>query len=65
MATPREWVRVEESASDMFARVSRARPILHLPPPLQRLPLRIGNVVEIVGPSPSAKSELLIQKARV
>ncbi|KAK1257971.1 hypothetical protein QJS04_geneDACA017284 [Acorus gramineus] len=45
----------------MFSRVSRERPILHFPPPLQRLPLRIGNVVEIVGPSPSAKSELLIQ----
>lgn len=38
----------------------RERPLL-LPPPLDRVPLRLGNVVEIVGPSPSSKTHLLIQ----
>ncbi|KAF7135260.1 hypothetical protein RHSIM_Rhsim08G0000700 [Rhododendron simsii] len=40
----------------------RERPLL-LPPPLDRVPLRLGNVVEIVGPSPSSKTHLLIQAA--
>lgn len=34
-----------------------------LPPPLHRVPLRAGNVLELVGPSPSAKTHILIQAA--
>lgn len=58
--TAREWIAGDESAREMLMRALTARPALHLPP-LHRLPLRPGNVVEIVGPSPSAKSEILIQ----
>ncbi|OVA14976.1 hypothetical protein BVC80_65g23 [Macleaya cordata] len=60
--TPREWISGDESAKEMLARVLTERPFL-LIPPLHRVPLRVGNVVEIVGPSPSAKTEILIQAA--
>ncbi|KAL6956547.1 DNA repair protein xrcc2 [Sarracenia purpurea var. burkii] len=54
------WIEGEESAKAMLARVLRERPLLLLPP-LHRVPLRVGNVVELVGPSPSAKTQILIQ----
>ncbi|XP_077234626.1 homolog of X-ray repair cross complementing 2 (XRCC2) [Tasmannia lanceolata] len=62
MAAVDGWIKGDESAKEMLARVLTERPFLLLPP-LHRLPLRFGNVVEIVGPSPSAKSEILIQAA--
>ncbi|MCL7037877.1 hypothetical protein MKW94_023593 [Papaver nudicaule] len=62
MATPAEWINGDESAKEMLSRVLTERPFL-LIPPLHRVPLRVGNVVEIVGPSPSAKTQILIQAA--
>ncbi|KAL9251416.1 DNA repair protein XRCC2-like protein [Drosera capensis] len=60
----REWIRGDETAKDFFARIFAERPPpLPLPPPLHRVPLRAGNVVEIVGPSPSAKSQILLEVA--
>ncbi|KAK7258054.1 hypothetical protein RIF29_32459 [Crotalaria pallida] len=56
------WIRGDETAAEMLSRVSTLRPF-SLPPPLHRVPLRVGNVLEIVGPSPSAKTHLLIQAA--
>ncbi|XP_057456611.1 DNA repair protein XRCC2 homolog isoform X2 [Lotus japonicus] len=56
------WIRVDESGSDMLRRVQRVRPFL-LPPPLHRVPLRAGNVLELLGPSPSAKTHILIHVA--
>lgn len=54
------WIEGDESAKEMLGRVFRERPLL-LIPPLHRVPLRVGNVVEIVGPSPSAKTHFLLQ----
>ncbi|GLT47765.1 hypothetical protein SLA2020_214290 [Shorea laevis] len=59
---PQEWLGEDESAKEMLDRVQTERPFLLLPP-LHRVPLRVGNVVEIVGPSPSAKTHILIQAA--
>ncbi|KAL6010709.1 hypothetical protein ACLOJK_001147 [Asimina triloba] len=56
----RAWIDGDETAKEMLARLLTERPFLFLPP-LHRVPLRVGNVVEIVGPSPSAKTEVLIQ----
>ncbi|THG23964.1 hypothetical protein TEA_004687 [Camellia sinensis var. sinensis] len=55
------WIEGEESAKAMLERVLRERPLLLLLPPLHRVPLRFGNVVELLGPSPSAKTHILIQ----
>ncbi|XP_052190143.1 DNA repair protein XRCC2 homolog isoform X2 [Diospyros lotus] len=57
------WVQAEESAKAMLGRVFKERPLLLLRPPFHRVPLRPGNVVEVVGPSPSAKTHILIQAA--
>ncbi|KAG2701763.1 hypothetical protein I3760_06G058800 [Carya illinoinensis] len=62
VASPREWIDRNESAKAMLARVLTARPLLLLPP-LHRVPLRVGNVVELVGTSSSAKTQILIQAA--
>ncbi|PON84318.1 DNA recombination and repair protein-like, ATP-binding domain containing protein [Trema orientale] len=62
MEVRRRWIDGDESAGEMLARLSTERPFLLLPP-LHRLPLRVGNVVELVGPSPSAKTLILIQAA--
>ncbi|XP_020277422.1 DNA repair protein XRCC2 homolog isoform X2 [Asparagus officinalis] len=62
MENPRDWILGDETARDFLSRVLSERPSLLLPP-LHRVPLRAGNVVEIVGPSPSAKSEILLQAA--
>ncbi|XP_043713341.1 DNA repair protein XRCC2 homolog [Telopea speciosissima] len=57
-----EWINGDESAKEMLERILTERPLLLLPP-LHRVPLRVGNVVEIVGPSPSAKTQILVQAA--
>ncbi|XP_058180686.1 DNA repair protein XRCC2 homolog isoform X2 [Rhododendron vialii] len=58
------WLEGEESAKAMLSRrITRRERPLFLPPPLDRVPLRLGNVVEIVGPPPSSKTHLLIQAA--
>ncbi|BBG94668.1 homolog of X-ray repair cross complementing 2, partial [Prunus dulcis] len=56
------WIDGDESAAKMLGRVATERPFLLLPP-LHRVPLRVGNVVELVGPSASAKTHILIQAA--
>jgi len=56
------WIAGDESGSEMLKRVWRVRPFV-LPKPLHRVPLRVGNVLELVGPSPSAKTQILIQTA--
>ncbi|KAF5737803.1 putative X-ray repair cross complementing 2 (XRCC2) [Tripterygium wilfordii] len=56
------WIDGDESAKEMLSRVLKERPFLLLPP-LHRIPLRVGNVVELVGSSPSAKTHILIQAA--
>ncbi|KAJ8752389.1 hypothetical protein K2173_004025 [Erythroxylum novogranatense] len=58
------WIEVDESAKDMVSRLLLAHASFSLlPPSFHNLPLRLGNVVEIVGPSPSAKTHILIQAA--
>ncbi|KAJ7954500.1 DNA repair protein XRCC2-like [Quillaja saponaria] len=59
---PQSWIVGDESAKEVLDRVFMERPFLLLPP-LHRVPLRVGNVVELVGPSPSAKTQILIQAA--
>ncbi|CAN8251644.1 unnamed protein product [Cochlearia groenlandica] len=59
---PRRWIRDDETAKRMLSRVLRDRAFLLLPP-LHRVPLRAGNIVEITGASPSAKTQILIQSA--
>ncbi|KAA8547091.1 hypothetical protein F0562_003520 [Nyssa sinensis] len=56
------WIQGDESAKEMLGRVLTERPFLLLPP-LHRVPLRVGNVVEIVGPAHSAKTDILMQAA--
>lgn len=57
------WIDGDESAAKMLGRVATERPFLLLPP-LHRVPLRVGNVVELVGPSASAKTHILIQVSK-
>nr|GMD79320.1 DNA repair protein XRCC2 homolog isoform X1 [Ipomoea batatas] len=57
----RDWIETDETAKQYLSRVLTERPFVPLPPPIHRLPLRAGNIVEIVGPSPSAKTQILIQ----
>ncbi|XP_022633608.1 DNA repair protein XRCC2 homolog isoform X5 [Vigna radiata var. radiata] len=57
-----KWIEGDESGTEMLSRVSSVRPFL-FPPPLHRVPLRVGNVLELVGPSPSAKTQILINAA--
>ncbi|KAF8091234.1 hypothetical protein N665_0451s0047 [Sinapis alba] len=59
----RDWIRCDETAKQMLSRVLGDRAFLLLPPPLHRVPLRAGNVVEITGSSPTAKTQILIQSA--
>lgn len=59
----KRWIDGDESAREMLGRVLSERPVMMLPPPLHRIPVRAGNVVEISGASPSAKTLLLIQAA--
>ncbi|WOL17855.1 hypothetical protein Cni_G26648 [Canna indica] len=59
---PRTWIHGDESAKEMLSRVLAERPSLLLPP-LHRLPLQVGNVAEITGPSSSGKSQVLLQAA--
>ncbi|XP_019236279.1 PREDICTED: DNA repair protein XRCC2 homolog isoform X2 [Nicotiana attenuata] len=62
-SSARQWIEGDETAKQFLTRVLSERPFLPLPPPLHRIPLRAGNVVEIVGPSPSSKTRILIQAA--
>ncbi|XWS22995.1 hypothetical protein CRYUN_Cryun29cG0082900 [Craigia yunnanensis] len=57
-----DWLVEDESAREMLERVLTERPFLLLHP-LHRVPLRVGNIVELVGPSSSAKTHILIQAA--
>ncbi|XP_021896551.1 DNA repair protein XRCC2 homolog isoform X2 [Carica papaya] len=61
-ATNEGWIATNESAKKMLSRVLKEHPFLFLPP-LHRVPLRTGNVIELVGPSPSAKTQILYQVA--
>ncbi|KAL7156072.1 hypothetical protein ABFS83_03G118700 [Erythranthe nasuta] len=63
MTSPFSWIKADETAKEALVRILTERPLVQLPAPLHRLPLRVGNVVEIVGPSPSAKTLILIQAA--
>ncbi|KAL1362065.1 hypothetical protein AAHE18_03G052300 [Arachis hypogaea] len=56
------WIDGDETAHYTLRRISALRSTL-LVPPLHRVPLRLGNVIEIFGPSPSAKTQILIQVA--
>ncbi|KAK9069897.1 hypothetical protein SSX86_010293 [Deinandra increscens subsp. villosa] len=57
------WINGNENARQMLSRVLKERPLLHLPHPLHRVPLGVSNVLEIVGPTASAKTEILVQVA--
>ncbi|KAL6515661.1 hypothetical protein OROHE_018695 [Orobanche hederae] len=57
------WIKADETAKEALVRILTERPSVVLPPPLHRMSLRVGNVVEIAGPSPSAKTLILIQAA--
>ncbi|KAL8485967.1 hypothetical protein ACS0TY_028029 [Phlomoides rotata] len=63
MTSAVSWIKADETAKEALLRILTERPFLLLPPPLHRLPFRVGNTVEIVGPSPSAKTLILTQAA--
>ncbi|KAH7569795.1 hypothetical protein ACOSP7_017623 [Xanthoceras sorbifolium] len=63
MAAEKGWIQGDESGKEMLSRVLTEWPPFLLLPPFHRLPLRVGNVVELVGPSLSAKTHILIQVA--
>ncbi|CAK9270011.1 unnamed protein product [Sphagnum jensenii] len=59
-----EWVRGHESVASMLHRVlPNSRCTTPLVAPLQQVALQARDVVEVAGPSGSAKSELLLQAA--
>ncbi|CAN0916463.1 DNA repair protein XRCC2 homolog [Linum grandiflorum] len=59
----RAWIEEDETAKQMLTRVLTKSPPFLFRPPLHRLPFRVGNVVEIAGASPSAKTHILIHAA--
>ncbi|TXG46566.1 hypothetical protein EZV62_027935 [Acer yangbiense] len=61
MALEKGWIEGDESGKEMLLRVLSEWPPFLLLPPFHRLPLRVGIVVELVGPSLSAKTHILIQ----
>ncbi|KAJ4710344.1 DNA repair protein XRCC2-like [Melia azedarach] len=61
--TAKGWIDGDETAGDMLSRLLTEQLPFLLLPPLHRLPLRVGNVVELVGPSASAKTQILMQAA--
>ncbi|CAK9219763.1 unnamed protein product [Sphagnum troendelagicum] len=64
MMDVREWVRGHESVACMLHRVlTNSRCTTPLVAPLQQVALQARDVVEVAGPSGSAKSELLLQAA--
>ncbi|KAK6923320.1 DNA recombination and repair protein Rad51-like, C-terminal [Dillenia turbinata] len=63
MEEVKEWIKGDESAREMLGRQQQKQIPSFVLPPLHRIPLRLGNVVEILGPSPSAKSQLLLHAA--
>ncbi|KDP34460.1 hypothetical protein JCGZ_11931 [Jatropha curcas] len=58
----RGWIDGDESGREMLRRVLTETPYLHLSS-FDKVPLRVGNVVELIGPSPCAKTHLLMQAA--
>ncbi|KAJ3677884.1 hypothetical protein LUZ60_001687 [Juncus effusus] len=60
-STPRDWLRWSETGKQFLGRVLSERPFVVPVPALRRVPLRLGNAVEISGPSGSAKSHVLLQ----
>lgn len=57
-----EWTAVDESAKQMLLRVMRGKlPVLKSFSPLYQVSLHAGDVLEVAGPSGSAKSEFLLQ----
>ncbi|KAK6923678.1 hypothetical protein RJ641_009878 [Dillenia turbinata] len=63
MEEVKEWIKGDESAREMLGRQQQKQIPSFVLPPFHRIPLRLGNVVEILGPSPSAKSQLLLHAA--
>ncbi|CAK9872679.1 unnamed protein product [Sphagnum jensenii] len=64
MMDVREWVRGHESVASMLHRLlPNSRCTTPLVAPLQQVALQARDVVEVAGPSGSAKSELLLQAA--
>ncbi|CAN1171804.1 DNA repair protein XRCC2 homolog [Linum perenne] len=63
MEAARFWIEEDETAKQMLTRVLTKSPPFLFRPPLHRLQLRVGNVVEIAGTSPSAKTHILIHAA--
>ncbi|CDP18757.1 unnamed protein product [Coffea canephora] len=59
----KDWIKADETAKEMLTRLFTERPFLPLPPPLHKLPLRPGNVVEVAGPPSSGKTHILMQAA--
>ncbi|KAK1436713.1 hypothetical protein QVD17_02495 [Tagetes erecta] len=57
------WLNGDETAKQMLSRVLKERLLLHLPHPLHRVPIGVNNILEITGPSTSAKTEILLQVA--
>ncbi|XP_027170086.1 DNA repair protein XRCC2 homolog isoform X3 [Coffea eugenioides] len=62
-STVKDWIKADETAKEMLTRLFTERPFLPLPPPLHKLPLRPGNVIEVAGPPSSAKTHILMQAA--
>ncbi|KMZ67225.1 DNA repair protein XRCC2-like protein [Zostera marina] len=60
MENPMLWIKHDETGHEYLDRLAVNHPAFLLPP-LHRVPLCAGNVLEIIGPSPSAKSEVLLQ----
>ncbi|XP_071904530.1 DNA repair protein XRCC2 homolog isoform X2 [Coffea arabica] len=62
-STVKDWIKADETAKEMLTRLFTERPFLPLPPPLHKLPLRPGNVVEVAGAPSSGKTHILMQAA--
>ncbi|KAL2631442.1 hypothetical protein R1flu_016128 [Riccia fluitans] len=57
-----QWLEVSESAKTMLKRVvERQQPSIAPLPPLHRVALHGGHVLEVAGPSGSGKSEIMLQ----
>ncbi|KAL3689272.1 hypothetical protein R1sor_015581 [Riccia sorocarpa] len=57
-----QWLTVSESARTMLKRVvERQQPSIAALPPLHRVALHGGHVLEVAGPSGSGKSEIMLQ----
>ncbi|KAK4339130.1 hypothetical protein RND71_040592 [Anisodus tanguticus] len=61
----RQWIEGDETAKEFLTRVLTERPFVPLLPPLHRIPLRAGNVVEIAGVGGSSGSRVGIKNAAI